>query len=482
MASNTAIFYASLLFRIAIAMPWIGPMPTPIGLMAIGGVSPRPTEAPGLNGIPQELLRRENVQYPPPANWCGFVNGVYDDPLSCSVGLTCVNSGEALGCCTATTGVCTALYTTCINYEDECDQLCQQAPAIRKCDALEPFCGTFAFPRDTSLFDCMTTSMPIQIVEFMNDFYITAIGSTLAPAATANPFGFTASAYLDSFADSATDSGTGTGSGSMTGLAAQSSSASSSGSSSSTIYNPPHSGLPQGAIDGIAAGVAVIGALITGLVAFCCIRARRRKRIAAASRPSAYFPPPMQQQAQAAPPPKAFDGYQSVPQQDQQYTQYPGPHQQAQPYFPPPASAVSPQSTSANDPRFSTANSSLLSPRPSEPERRQSYYKPQLSPTVTEVDGTMGNPGVANDVTHGVPTEVDGTMGNPGIPAGGHGIQNQMMPGGSPSAAEIDGGTSDGVQQAPLRKPVGGAQQGIMGPSIHQPYSEGPYELGHEGR
>lgn len=94
----------------------------------------------------------------------------------------------------------------------------------------------------------------------------------------------------------------------------------------------------------------------------------------------------------------------------------------------------------------------------------------------------MGNPGVANDVTHGVPTEVDGTMGNPGIPAGGHGIQNQMMPGGSPSAAEIDGGTSDGVQQAPLRKPVGGAQQGIMGPSIHQPYSEGPYELGHEGR
>ncbi len=79
MASNTAIFYASLLFRSAIAMPWIAPMPTPIGLMAIAGMSPRPTEAPGLSGIPRELLRREDVQFPPPANWCGFVDSVYGE-------------------------------------------------------------------------------------------------------------------------------------------------------------------------------------------------------------------------------------------------------------------------------------------------------------------------------------------------------------------------------------------------------------------
>ena len=79
MAANRVILYALLLWRIAIAMPWIGPMPTPVGLMAIAGVSPRPTEAPGSNGIPQELLKRENVQYPPPANWCGFVNGIYGE-------------------------------------------------------------------------------------------------------------------------------------------------------------------------------------------------------------------------------------------------------------------------------------------------------------------------------------------------------------------------------------------------------------------
>ncbi len=343
-------------------------------------------------------------------------------------------------------------------------------------DALEPFCGTYAFPGDTTLFDCLPTSLPIQDVEFLNDYYITAIGSTLAPDATVNPFGFTASAYLDSYIATATNSATGSGSNSG------SSSSSNSGSSSSSTSTPSHTGLPQGAVDGIAAGVAVIGALILGLAAFCCIRARRRRRIAAASRPPTYFPPPMEQQAQA-PPPKAFEGYQSVPQQEQQFTQYPGPHQQAQSYFPPPASAVSPQSTGANDPRFSTANASLLSSRPSEPEQRQSYYKPPLSPTITEVDGTAGNPGVPIGVAHGVPTEVDGTMGNPGVPAGGHGIQYQMMPGGSPSAAEMEGRMSGGVQQGPpLRKPVSNGQQGIMGASMNQPYSEGPYEMGHDTR
>lgn len=69
--------YASLYFSLAAAMPWIGPMPTPMSLMATAGISPRPTEAPGSNGIPQELRRRQNVQYPPPANWCGFVGGFY---------------------------------------------------------------------------------------------------------------------------------------------------------------------------------------------------------------------------------------------------------------------------------------------------------------------------------------------------------------------------------------------------------------------
>lgn len=55
-------------------------------------------------------------------------------------------------------------------------------------DALEPFCGTYAFPGDTSFFDCMVISMPFQNVEFFNDFYITAIGSTLCTRSHYKPF------------------------------------------------------------------------------------------------------------------------------------------------------------------------------------------------------------------------------------------------------------------------------------------------------
>ena len=82
-----SIFYASLLFHIAIAMPgampWLGPAPTPMSLMATAGMSPRPTEAPGLNGIPRELRRRQNqYQYPPPPNWCGFIDSLYGNATS----------------------------------------------------------------------------------------------------------------------------------------------------------------------------------------------------------------------------------------------------------------------------------------------------------------------------------------------------------------------------------------------------------------
>ena len=57
-------------------------------------------------------------------------------------------------------------------------------------------------------------------------------------------------------------------------------------------------------------------------------------------------------------------------------------------------------------------------------------------------------------MAHGGPTEVDGTMGNPGVPASGHSIE----PGDarwSPSAAEIEGKMRGGGRQAPLRRHVG---------------------------
>lgn len=351
-------------------------------------------------------------------------------------------------------------------------------------DASLPYCGTYAFLGGKTNFNCEASSMPIQYVEFLNDFYLTAIGSTLVPNPTINPFAYTPSVSLNHQPVTPTNTGT------ASSIVASSPSqiGSSSGSGSSTTPVPSQSVLPKGAIAGIAAGAAILGLSVCSITTFCCIRARRRKRVAAASHPPPYFQPSMEQQAQSSPPPKAFDGYQSVPQQGQQHTEYPGPHQQAQPYFPRPASAVSPQSTSASDPRFSTTNTSLLSSRPSESEQKPSYLKPPLSPTITEVDGTTGNPGVPPGVTHGVPTEVDGTMGNPSIPAGGHGIENQLVPGGSPSATEIDGRMSGaGVlqQQQQQAPPQSNFAQGIMASFINQQqqqqqqqYSDGPYEVG----
>jgi len=99
---------------------------------------------------------------------------------------------------------------------------------------------------------------------------------------------------------------------------------------------------------------------------------------------------------------------------------------------------------------------------------------------VTEVDGTMGNPGIPANVVHGRPMEVDGTMGNPGIPVRGHGITQQMQPGGSPSASEIDGRMGIGGQRLGHGDIPQGVQQnhGGVRASMNQPYLEGPYEMG----
>lgn len=54
--------------------------PTPIASLIMNGISPRPTDPPGSNGVPRELLRRATaIQFPPPPNWCGFVTGDYSE-------------------------------------------------------------------------------------------------------------------------------------------------------------------------------------------------------------------------------------------------------------------------------------------------------------------------------------------------------------------------------------------------------------------
>lgn len=61
------------------------PMPeaTPYGLVAEMGMSPMPTDAPGMpKNIPRELIRRQSadfddldIPYPPAGYYCGLVDG-----------------------------------------------------------------------------------------------------------------------------------------------------------------------------------------------------------------------------------------------------------------------------------------------------------------------------------------------------------------------------------------------------------------------
>lgn len=72
-----ALMNVFLVLPVALAVPWIGPIPTPAaGIEAMNGMSPRPTEAPGAGNIPRELLKRQRqAVFPPPINWCGFITG-----------------------------------------------------------------------------------------------------------------------------------------------------------------------------------------------------------------------------------------------------------------------------------------------------------------------------------------------------------------------------------------------------------------------
>lgn len=64
-------------------MPWMEPGPTPAGLMEIKGMSPRPTKAPGPDGIPHELLKRANsIVFSPTPYLCGFFSSGYTSELN----------------------------------------------------------------------------------------------------------------------------------------------------------------------------------------------------------------------------------------------------------------------------------------------------------------------------------------------------------------------------------------------------------------
>ena len=64
-------------------MPWNEPGPTPAGLIEMNGMSPRPTEAPGPEGVPHELRKRAmySVVFSPTPSMCGW----YYSGISCEL-------------------------------------------------------------------------------------------------------------------------------------------------------------------------------------------------------------------------------------------------------------------------------------------------------------------------------------------------------------------------------------------------------------
>lgn len=151
--ASTLVFALGLM-EMAYAMRWSGPQVTPAGLMAMNGVTPRPTQAPGWDGLPRELRKRAAGEYiyPPPPNWCGFVSGDYgmidddfgptelikpvDTLLSCSTDYTCAFSQRVFGCCTGPAEEC-GIFTACVD-QIFCDENC---PADTK--VLKWYCGEF---------------------------------------------------------------------------------------------------------------------------------------------------------------------------------------------------------------------------------------------------------------------------------------------------------------------------------------------------
>lgn len=297
-----------------------------------------------------------------------------DNPLSCHGTLTCVHSKTAVGCCPNTLKGCTNIFTDCYNFGVFCDSDCESNDKIRKCsDTASPYCGSYSFPVGTFLYVCeSTTNFGLATsVEQLGAFYDTAISSSVTPTIAPVPAAATTSSEYAPYTTS-----------------------SPSYSSSSSSSSSDGGGLSAAAVRGIAIGISLGACVIFILLAIFIVRRRRANRMKQASQPNippAYTPnAPMQQQKPQV--------YQPVPQQDQPYAST-----QAG-YFAPSAPgkdnatvttqpSLSPGQDANPQERYSTANTSLLSPNSTGQGQgsvagRDSYYKPPYSPTVTEVDGS----------------------------------------------------------------------------------------------
>ncbi|KAI9822250.1 MAG: hypothetical protein M1832_003073 [Thelocarpon impressellum] len=268
----TTLLRAVALARLARAIPWLEPSPTPTGLMAVG-FSPKPTEAPG--GLPREL-RRSDIDIP--ENWCGYIGGNTISPLSCYSTKQCVYSGTAVGCCDpGPVATCTNLFTSCINSKERCGSACQSDENILKCDTSSlAWCAVYTFSKGYTNFNCDSVEGTTTSVDFISDVLSSEFGTSSLFGSFGGPIVITDSSESLSSSDS-TRTRTRTTRTSVTGLTAVAETADPTATGAGTSA-AQRSALTGAAIAGIVVAALTLVGCIGAAVAGCCLIARRRRR------------------------------------------------------------------------------------------------------------------------------------------------------------------------------------------------------------
>ncbi len=353
-------------------------------------------------------------------------------------------------------------------------------------DPRTPYCGTYNFASGTQLFDCQVTHKAAASVEFLLDFYITAISSSARSLFSGVSFAPASSRSSASSFDFSTPT-------SISFSTPTYTYSTPAYTSPGYTYTYRSSGISSAAIGGIASGISITVAVVAGLIVFFCVRRRRRMRVAqsqAAARanfPPQSQPPPVQQEQVY---PKTAEGgtYQSMSQQEQPTPQYPAPPygnaapayptEQAALYNPPPAQASETRPPPQEPRPFSTAPSTLAPTNASEIDGHAGdhYAKTPISPTITEVDGHFPSP----MHTGSTPTPSPQPAGNThrpvyeAPPSGGEGpVYEAPPPGGNGPVYEAP---PPGGYEAP---PPSGGQGGVHEVGNTQQY-QGPWEMGHQ--
>lgn len=240
-----------------------------------------------------------------------------------------------------------------------------------------PYCASMVFPQGHKYFFC-TTANEVTNVEFMNDFYYTAIGSTVGPSSAGPSITPTRRSLTT-----------------PTALTADSTSTASQNPTSITLIHftstPAKKTIGTGAIAGIGAGVGILLlAAIAGII-FCVYKRKRKQNPvtpAQQSQANLNNNTPMQQQGNMAPPyqnpshPTTAPPYQNL----SQPTMAPPYQNPSQPNTQYPNSAM-PFSKDSKSPYESTRASAYGQPSPmasplvahSDPNNRASTVSPPLS-------------------------------------------------------------------------------------------------------